>query len=253
MQQNINNKINDKYIGIIEDIDDPLKEGRVKVRIPYLHKEIPVEHLPWAKPKNTTYFGKDGLGANISIPRKNALVEVHFNDGDRYAPEYTVIQELSDDLKDFLKNDGYENSQIFLYDGQENLKLYYIPKIGYVINLKDSTFTIYNDHRIEIKHYDDDSIIELDGSVIRKVAKSSINSTAGSRIQNNAPEIWDNGDLIKLGTDPQYSGVLGEPLFLLLDLLASLIDQKMPGSPSVATSAVSKFKALTLSKVVKTT
>ena len=38
--------------GVIEDINDPLKAGRVKVRIFGLHTDdtllIPVESLPWA-------------------------------------------------------------------------------------------------------------------------------------------------------------------------------------------------------------
>jgi len=249
----MNESLKRKHLGIVEDIDDPLKEGRARIRVPFLHKDIPTEHLPWAKQISAIYFGKDGQGANISIPRINSLVEVTFNNDDRYSPEYSIVHELSSDLKEFLKQTEYENAHIFLYDGDEDLKIYYTGKDGFVISLKESTFTIFNDNRIELRHKDDKSIIELDGGTIRKTADSSVDTTAGSRIKNTSKEIWDNGDLVKLGTTPQYSVVLGEPLFLLLQTLATIIDAKYSPTPSVATTAVNEFKSLVLSKTVKST
>ena len=96
-------------------------------------------------------------------------------------------------------------------------------------------------------------MIELDGGVVTTTADSQINSTAGSRIKDDAPEIWEDGDLVKLGRQPQYSGVLGEPLFMLLATMASTIDAKMSPTPSLMVSAVQQFKQLCLSESVKVT
>jgi len=245
---------NIKYIGFIEDIDDPKKEGYARIRVPSVHSDIPTEHLPWAKPKTAIYFGKDGRGANISIPRLKALVEVTFNNGEVYNPEYTVIQELSEDIKELLRVDGdYKNCQVILYDGQEELKIYYTTSKGYTMDLKGSRINIGNDNIITIEHKDTRSMIELDGGTITTTADSQINSTAGSRIKNDAPEIWDDGDKVKLGRTPQYSAVLGEPIFMLLAMMASTIDLKYSPTPNLMVSAVQKFKQLALSNAVKIT
>ena len=200
--------LKDKFLGFIDDIDDPKKEGFARIRVPILHREIKTENLPWGKPKTAIYFGSEGKGANISIPRLGALVEVTFSDGNLYNPEYTVIQELSDEVKDQLRiEDEYENAHIMLMDGQEDLSILYTVGTGYTIDLKGSRFNISNDNVITIEHKDTDSIIELDGGTITTTANSQINSTAGSRIKNDAQEIWEDGDIVKLGRNPQYSVV----------------------------------------------
>lgn len=243
-----------RYIGFIVDINDPKKEGYARIRIPALHKNVLTEHIPWGKPKTAIYFGSNGLGANISIPRLGALVEVTFSDGNIHSPEYTVIQELSDEVKELLRTDGeYENCHIMLMDGQEDLNIYYTNSKGYTIDLKGSRINIGNDNIITIEHKDTQSMIELDSGTITTTADSQINSTAGSRIKNDAPEIWDDGDMVKLGRQPQYSAVLGEPLFLLLATMASTIDAKMSPTPNLMVAAVQQFKQLALSSSVKLT
>lgn len=243
-----------KYIGFVEDIDDPKKEGYARIRVPVIHVEIPTEHIPWGKPKNAVFFGSDGLGANISIPRLGSLVEVTFSDGNIQNPEYSVIQELSDEVKELLRVDGdYENCHVMLMDGQEDLSIYYTNSNGYTIDLKGSRINFANDNVITIEHKESESMIELDGGTITTTANSQINSTAGSRIKSDALEIWQDGDLVKLGRQPQYSAVMGEPLFLLLATMASTIDAKMSPTPSLMVSAVQQFKQQVLSETVKLT
>jgi len=244
----------EEYIGFIEDIDDPKKEGYARIRVPYIHANIPTEHLPWAKPKTAIYFGKDGLGGNISIPRLNSLVKITFSKGDVHNPEYSVIQELSEDVKELLRTEGdYENCHVMLYDGQEELKIYYTTSKGYTIDLKGSKINIGNDNVVTIEVKDSKSMIELDGGTITTTADSQINSTAGSRIKDDAQEIWEDGDIVKLGRNPQYSAVLGEPIFMLLSIMASTIDAKYSPTPNLMVSLVQQFKQLALSSSVKVT
>ena len=246
--------LNKSFLGFIEDIDDPKKEGFARIRVPVLHREIKIEDLPWAKPKTAIFFGSDAKGGNISIPRIGALVEVNFDRGNLYNPEYSIIQELSDEVKEILATDGeYENCHIMLMDGQEELRIYYTTSKGVTIDLKGSRINIANNNIITIEHKGLDSSIELDGGIVTHTANSQINSTAGSRIKDDAPEIWLDGDLVKFGGKPQWSVVRGEKLFLLLDLMATAIDGKTPSSPNLMIAAVERFKEMTLSNTVKTT
>tara|TARA_Y100001963_G_scaffold159581_1_gene263889 strand:- start:6825 stop:8054 length:1230 start_codon:yes stop_codon:yes gene_type:complete len=60
------------FLGRVIDINDPLRAGRVKVRIYGLHTNstlnIPTEDLPWAQVANpTNQGGSSGLGNNLGI------------------------------------------------------------------------------------------------------------------------------------------------------------------------------------------
>jgi len=76
----------DKFIynGIVEDRLDPLKLGRVRVRLVGIHnfnrEEVPTDALPWA----STLFG-----TNVnSIPKEGEWVLVYCEDGD---PDYPTV------------------------------------------------------------------------------------------------------------------------------------------------------------------
>ena len=241
--------INRKYIGIVEDIEDPLKIGRCRVRIPFLFGDIPTDNLPWAYQKYSPIFGQGGQNGAVSIPKLKAIVEVTFNDGNLYSPEYKNLQELASDVKTQLQNE-YAGTHILLFDGDEDLKIYYTISKGITIYLKGSTINISNDKSINITHADSQSMIELAGGIITINADSQINSTAGTRIQETSNEVWINGKITKLGTSPNYSAVLGEPLFLLLKIMANAIDAKLYPTPGVMSGLVEATKKFALSATV---
>ena len=112
-------------IGIVEDNDDPLYKGRVKVRIfgkldqtesDDLERDfnIPTECLPWARPRFESAGGIRGAG-NLSIPKLGSIVNVEFEGGNEYAPVYTGYKCVSEDLIEEIKN-SYKNEHILLYD-----------------------------------------------------------------------------------------------------------------------------------------
>lgn len=242
--------LNKTYIGTIEDINDPLKLGRAKIRIPFLFDSLPVDKLPWAHQKSPLFFGKGGLGGSISIPKKGAVVEVEFENGNLYAPIYKFNQILADDVKDQLKVE-YDGTHILAMDGDSTLKILHTNNTGFTIEYKDSRINIAKDSTITIEHKDSDSLIELHGGQIRSIANSLINNTAGSQILNQSNEVWEKGIVTKLGTIPEYSAVAGEPLFVLLLTMATLIDMKLSPTPSKCTSLVNDMKKFILSTGVK--
>lgn len=246
--------INKQFLGIIEDTADPRKEGRCKIRVFGLYDDIPVEDLPWAYPKNkSTFFGKEGKSGSVSIPKKGSIVAVRFDNGNRYSPEFYSIHELADDIKDELSKDGeYQGSHFILWDGDEELKIWFTINKGLTLELKGSRINIGRDKAITIEHSLSQSSIELRGSEINITSNSTINITSGSEIEAASNDIWLNGNFVKLGHNPvKGPAVLGDGLFLLLSAMAAAIDGKYPPSPGAVSSIVEAAKSMVLSKTVK--
>lgn len=255
----VNNRHEDRvdktYLGIIEDSNDPNKEGRCKIRVFGIHDDIPTEDLPWAYPKNkSTYFGQDGQAGSISIPKNESVVAVKFDNGNLYSPEYHSVLELAEDVKEELNKDGeYLGTHIMLFDGDEELKIWFTIDKGITMQLKDSRINIGQDKAITIEHAESSSSIELRGGEINITSNSTINLTSGSEIEATSNDVWVNGNFAKVGHGPVFeSSVLGDSLFLCLTQLAAIIDAKLYSTPGAATGIVNSFKTIALSKTVKT-
>src|SRR5882762_11114626 len=83
----INEDIEEEHVGTVVDRNDPLKLGRLRVRIPEIYGDIPVAHIPWANPSATFGGGKDsGL---FMIPPDGAKVRVKLFRGHPWAPQWT--------------------------------------------------------------------------------------------------------------------------------------------------------------------
>jgi hypothetical protein len=250
-----NNDLVDKqFLGLVEDSADPRKEGRCRVRVFGLHDDIPVDDIPWAYPKQkSTYFGKEGKAGSISIPKKGAVVAVRFDNGNPYSPEFYAIHELAEDVKDELQKQGeYQGSHFILFDGDEELKIWFTINKGITIQLKGSRINIGKDKAIMIEHDQSQSSIELRGGEINITSNSTINLTSGSEIEATSNDIWINGNFVKVGHNPVVApAVLGDSLFLLLSAMAAGIDGKYPPTPGAISSAVESAKSIVLSKTVK--
>lgn len=164
-----------QFLGIIVDIEDPRKEGRAKVRVASIYDEIPVEDIPWAFPKNRgTVFGQAGKGGAVSIPKLNAVVGVVFDNGNPYSPEYFSLQELADDIKEEL-NSEYAGSHIVLFDGDQELKIWFSVSKGLTLILKEASINIDPENQITIKTGNkvivDSPVIELGVNTLEAVIK----------------------------------------------------------------------------------
>jgi hypothetical protein len=78
------------YRGVVEDNQDPLKMGRVRVRIFGIHSEDPkvnpVDNLPWAECLVSPDFGLiSGIGVS-SVPEQGCYVWVFFDAGEHDHP-----------------------------------------------------------------------------------------------------------------------------------------------------------------------
>jgi len=90
-------KFDSIYRGVIEDNDDPLKMGRVMVRIFGLHTSkltktdtegIPTSDLPWAEPVLSVLEGSMSGYGLWSVPLKGSHVMIFFESGNYTQPRY---------------------------------------------------------------------------------------------------------------------------------------------------------------------
>jgi len=123
-KEEIQNRI---FYGEVVDANDPEYDGRCKIRVFGAFDKLKDEELPWAVPGNGNIFSGDG-GGDISIPKKGSIVRVRFPSGEIYSPEWVSMPYLNESLKSLIKN-SYLGSQVLLYDEEEQLKIFYTPKI----------------------------------------------------------------------------------------------------------------------------
>ena len=137
------------YIGIIQNNEDPNKNGRCKVRVIGVFDDMPVADIPWASP------WKDLNGNGFNLPEIGKAVTVIFDSGNIYKPEYIYSEFYNINLEKKLKSLSGKNytsmksvlfdhkSQIYVND-QEGLKLDYkfnninITEDEINLNLKDN-------------------------------------------------------------------------------------------------------------------
>jgi len=232
---------NNDWIGVVVNSNDPTFSGRCKVNVFGLFETINPDHLPWAVPTNSTIFAGDGAGS-ISIPKIGQFVKINFNNGDIYAPEYTAIQNVDNELIERIKDD-YQGTHVLLYDPLEELTIIYQRKSGFQIYYKESFFSITPDTLITLQTPDADAIIQMDGDIVNVTTKNEVNIAAGARAEVAADEVVVNGaQTTKIGPGPYSPAILGEPMWALLTTMATALDAKMPATPGVNAGLVEAAK-----------
>ena len=142
------------YLGTVVDINDPRKEGRIKVRVFGKFDELEVEDIPWCEPSFIHTGGSETGGGNFSLPKIGSLIQVSFDNGNIYQPMWTYQTKMSEELKEALQSDDdYQNAHSLIYDSQAEpgpLKIWYTPTGGVKIELGTSQFNIKKDLTVEI-------------------------------------------------------------------------------------------------------
>jgi hypothetical protein len=119
------------YFGEIVDIDDPLKNGRAKIKVFGIFDGLDVEDIPWAEQISGLSFGAKGNGG-ISVPKLGSIVSVYFDGQNYYRMAYHFEKETDPDLRKELE-DSYLGSHSLIYDTSAEpgpLKLFYTQKKG---------------------------------------------------------------------------------------------------------------------------
>jgi hypothetical protein len=132
----LNNKI---YAGIVEDINDPNKNGRIKIRVQGIFEEIPLEDIPWAEPY------KSLAGKSFELPALGKLVNVVFPNNNLYNPHYIFSQNyninLQEELND-MSDEEYQNFNALLFDHRSQI---YVNDSNLTLDYKYNKITIDNE------------------------------------------------------------------------------------------------------------
>ncbi|MCB1712694.1 MAG: N-acetylmuramoyl-L-alanine amidase, partial [Candidatus Riesia sp.] len=101
------------YEGLVENVDDPKRNGRIKVRVASIYDQLHVDDIPWASPL------KSPDGRTFSLPSIGKVVSIIFPFGNIYSPYYINSEIYNINLKNRLDNigsDDYANFTALLYD-----------------------------------------------------------------------------------------------------------------------------------------
>lgn len=118
------------YVGLVEDNNDPKKQGRVRVRVQSKFEQIPLEHIPWAH----VYTSPNGK--SFEVPAIGKIVNVIFENGNLYSPFYFSTDKYNINLQDKLESLSDEEYTDFvallfdhktrIYSDNSNLTLEYL-------------------------------------------------------------------------------------------------------------------------------
>jgi len=250
--------IDNSYIAEIADIDK-LSEGNgaIKLKIYGLTSseigEIKTENLPYAYPLLPLSFGSKNGGGAYSTPKIGVKVRVIFMN-DFYHQRYFAPETLTSGLKKLIKdNPNGVHSLLYDEDEEHDIQIHYTKKSGFLIDLKRAVISISDDaDRIYFKNKDSNSEIEMQGSQITILSKGGIDITCQNNCTVNAQTVHVNGDDTKIGANPIYANMNGEPMMILLKGLATIINAKLP-IDATALTLVNQLEKQILSKTVTTT
>lgn len=98
-----------KYFGEVVDINDPLRKGRIRVRVYDIFSDnIPDSDIPWAIP-DYSYAGS--IKGSFIVPPVGTRVRIEFDKGDIYCPVYIAKGYYQSDLPDEIST-NYPNNMI---------------------------------------------------------------------------------------------------------------------------------------------
>lgn len=143
----------DTYVGFVEDINDPKRLGRVKVRVQTIFEDIPTEHIPWSSP----YISPEGK--SFRIPSVGKQVDVVFDDN-IYHPFYIYTDRYNLNLQDKLESlsdDEYKDFIALLFDHRSRI---YSDQEGFTIDYLISKIKVKNEG-INLELKDNNGILNL--------------------------------------------------------------------------------------------
>lgn len=208
-----------QWVGIVEDTNDDIFEGRCKIRVygkmddrvdpedPESAFIIPTAALPWSRPHQLMYGGSNSGSGKFEIPKLGSIVRITFDNGNFYQPVYHENVYPSDETKAEIEA-SYQNSHVLIYDTAfgltgtledgvseatneregEHIKVFFTEEKGlmmdYTTTEGPTTINIKPDNSVEIINANGDSIVMLnDGNItFTHSAQFTINSGANTEI-----------------------------------------------------------------------
>jgi len=197
------------HLGTIVDINDPLKQGRARVRVFGFFDDLEVDDIPWAEQISGLSFSSSRGNGNISIPRVGSIVNVQFDGSNYYKLFYEFEKENSPELLEEIA-DSYEGAQSLIYDVESEpgpLKMFYTRKKGLVISLGDAKVQLDTQDGGELR-----IVIEMGQDQIRMENNEVIVNSQNIKLGENAVEAVIKGNTFQAYFNSHvHIGNLGAP------------------------------------------
>jgi len=229
--------VNRDHEAEIINIDDPNKEGRIKVNIKGVFGNIDgtfsldPEKLPWIYPEFPHHD-------TFHTPKLGEKVLVWFSKDINHG-RYRSWESVSDDLKELLKED-YEGYKSVLYDKEEEVNISYSRKKGIVINLGKETINIskeeqkitlnFNEGQRKVVMNENSVSVVSDKISLGSLDGSSEPSVLGDKNEEQLKELWKA--IEKINKDIETSSKIQKEITSKVAILAPL-------SPGFALSELS--------------
>jgi len=262
-----------QWVGVVEDTEDELFEGRVRLRVfgkmdqrvdpedPESDYVMPTAALPWARPSVASSGGSNSGSGTFSVPKIGTIVRVTFDNGNYYSPVYHESLYPSDELKAEIEA-SYQNSHVLIYDTAfgltgggneevtneregESIKVFFTEEKGlmmdYTTTEGPTTVNIKPDNSVEIINANGDSIVMLnDGNItFTHSAKFIINSTDNTEINckdaiiNCQNTIINHSSSIELGQGASEKIILGDTFMKFFNQHTHVGNLGAPTSPPI--------------------
>lgn len=248
--------LKETYIGEIVSLEGIEEQpGRVRIRVYGIFDSIDLgkiedDDLPYSYPLFNLGFGSKDGGSQYSSPKVGTKVRVMFQN-DIYHSRYFAPENLTPELQGMVNSDSV-NFHSLMFDEDEKMRMFYSKKSGLLIDFDSSVINIRADKSIFINHKGNSATIELKESDIDVVCNNAVSISAPNNITSNSQLIHDNGSEYMAGTNPIFKMVNGDPLFVLLKGLATIINAKLP-IDTAALELVNKMEDIVLSQTCSVT
>ena len=154
----------DFYVGVVEQNVDPMRKGRIKVRVQTLYHTISIDDIPWAYP----FAGI--AGKEFQVPAIGKLVNILFFSDDLYSPYYIYSENYNINLQNkmnTLNDDDYVDFGAILFD---EITQIYVKHKELTIDLLINKITIdENTHSMNLELKDSLQILNLGSRTLGKV------------------------------------------------------------------------------------
>lgn len=195
------------YIGVVEDNNDPKKQGRVKVRVLDVFDDTKIEDIPFATP------WKDLSGDEFKIPDIGKVVTVVFDNGNQNDPEFIYSDHFNINLEKKLQsisNEDYLSMKTLIFD--HKTQIYVNDSEGLKL-----------DHKFNVINIKENSINVNLKDNFGKINLGTENSTQRSILGDNFLNWFDDFvDILMGGKGGPFLGNLMAPVQATPALLASL-------------------------------
>ena len=196
------------HLGEIVDINDPLKQGRARIRVFGFFDDLEIDDIPWAEQISGLSFSSARGNGNISIPRVGATVNVQFDGSNYYKCFYEFEKESAPALLEEIA-DSYEGAQSLWYDAESvpgPLKLFYTKKKGMVLSLGDAKIQLDTQDGGQLR-----VVIEMGKDQIKMENSKVIINSNNIELGEGATQAVILGDAFKQFFDVHVHASAGSP------------------------------------------